>query len=78
MNNNSAPNTDEKVPRKETALNAVQKAADTLKRRYSDDTPNASISFIPGKPEALRAKKKQKKQDKHHARTKVAFLRYSY
>jgi predicted nucleotide-binding protein (sugar kinase/HSP70/actin superfamily) len=81
MNNNPTPNTGEKEPRKEAALNAVQKAADTLKRRYSEDMPNASISFIPGKPEALRArrnKKKQKKQDKHHARTKVAFLRYSY
>lgn len=67
--------------RKETALNAVQKAADNLKRRYSDETPSASISFKPGKPEALRArrtKKKQQKRKDRHARTKVAFLRYSY
>ena len=48
--------------RKETALNAVQKAADNLKRRYSDETPSASISFKPGKPEALRARRTKKKQ----------------
>lgn len=61
MNNNPTPNTGKKEPRKEAALNAVQKAADTLKRRYSEDTPNASISFIPGKPEALRARRNKKK-----------------
>ena len=72
---------DQNGNRKETALNAVQKAADNLKRRYSDETPSASISFKPGKPEVLRArrtKKKQQKRKDRHARTKVAFLRYSY
>lgn len=81
MNNESNRQQGEEPNRKLTALNAVQKAADTLKRRYSDETPNASISFIPGTPEALRAhrnKKKQKKKADRHARTKVAFLRYSY
>lgn len=81
MNNESNRQQGEEPNRKLTALNAVQKAADTLKRRYSDETPNASISFIPGTPEALRAhrnKKKQKKKANRHARTKVAFLRYSY
>ena len=81
MNSNPVPEKNEKETLRATALNAVQRTADTLKRRYSEDTPNASISFVPGKPEALRTrnnKKKQKKKDKHHARTKVAFLRYSH
>ena len=81
MNNESNHQQGGEPNRKLTALNAVQKAADTLKRRYSDEIPNASISFIPGTPEALRAhrnKKKQKKKADRHARTKVAFLRYSY
>ena len=81
MNNESNQRQGEEQSRKLNALNAVQKAADTLKRRYSNETPNASISFIPGTPEALRAhrnKKRQKKKTDRHARTKVAFLRYSY
>lgn len=81
MNNESNQRQGEEQSRKPNALNAVQKAADTLKRRYSNETPNASISFIPGTPEALRAhrnKKRQKKKTDRHARTKVAFLRYSY
>lgn len=81
MNNESNHQQGGEPNRKLTALSAVQKAADTLKRRYSDEIPNASISFIPGTPEALRAhrnKKKQKKKADRHARTKVAFLRYSY
>ena len=81
MNNESNHQQGGEPNRKLTALNAVQKAADTLKRRYSDEIPNASISFIPGTPEALRAhrnKKKQKKKADRHARTKVAFLRYYY
>ena len=45
MNNESNQRQGEEQSRKLNALNAVQKAADTLKRRYSDETPNASISL---------------------------------
>ena len=64
MNNESNHQQGGEPNRKLTALNAVQKAADTLKRRYSDEIPNASISFIPGTPEALRAHRNKKKQKK--------------
>lgn len=81
MDNNIENSQQPKEPSaKNAALNAVQRTADNLKRRYSEDAPQAAISFLPGKPEALRArrnKKKAKKRDRH-ARTKVAFLRYSY
>lgn len=32
----------------------------------------------PGKPQALRPKKKKKRKKDRHARTKVAFMRYTY
>lgn len=57
--------------------NNARRAADTLKRRYSEDAPT-SIAMKPGKPEALRARRKNNKKKQHHARTKVAFLRYTY
>ena len=63
---------------KGSPLTALQRTADNLRRRYSEDAPNASISFIPGKPEALLKSRKKKKRDARHARTKVAFFRYAY
>ena len=37
----------------------INRVADTLKRRYSEDAP-AGVFLRPGKPEALRPKKKKK------------------
>lgn len=51
--------------------------SDTLKRRYSEDAPSG-FSFLPGKPQALRNRKKKKSKKDRHSRKKVAFLRYSY
>lgn len=57
----------------------VQRAADTLRRRYSDDVAASSVTLAPGTPQALRSAKKKKKAKKdRHARTKVAFMRYTY
>ena len=74
MNNESNHQQGGEPNRKLTALNAVQKAADTLKRRYSDEIPNASISFIPGTPEALCAHRNKKKQKKKPIVTRVPKL----
>ena len=56
-------------------------AIDTLRRRYSDDLPQANISLQPGLPQALRAKAaagKNARKKARHARTKVAFPRFGY
>ena len=55
----------------------INRMADTLKRRYSEDAP-AGVFLNPGKPQALRPKKKKKRKKDRHARTKVAFMRYTY
>ena len=55
----------------------INRVADTLKRRYSEDAP-AGVFLRPGKPEALRPRKKKKNKKDHHTRTRVAFMRYAY
>ena len=55
----------------------INRVADTLKRRYSEDAP-AGVFLRPGKPEALRPKKKKKHKKDRHTRTRVAFMRYAY
>lgn len=55
----------------------VNRIADTLKRRYSDDAI-ADVTLQPGKPQALRTKPSKKHKKDRHSRKRVAFLCYTY